>query len=144
MTYSQYLQSAHWQETRKIKLADSDHCQICDKQNNLHIHHKRYTIGEKEARLSTKRGLNVKEGSVLGREKTCDLIVLCSSCHRLWHSYFGDRYLTHKKASQIRRLLKFRVIKDKAFMITKNFVLYTPILKEARRKLESQDNAIRD
>lgn len=134
MTYSQYLQSSHWQEKRKVKLSNCDHCQICDSKNNLHIHHKRYVIGEKEASLSFKRGLDIKSGSVLGREKTCDLEVLCSSCHRYWHAYFKDRYLTHKKANQIRRLIKLSVPRKYAFMVTKNFILYSPVLLEAKRR----------
>lgn len=136
MSYNNYLKSSHWKNTRKDKLSMCNHCQICDIEKNLHIHHKRYEISEKEAELSHKRlPEKIKAGSILCREEMKDLMVLCASCHKLWHSYFGKRYLTHKKANQIRRLIKYGVVKNKAFMVTKNFQLYTPILLEAKRRL---------
>lgn len=132
--YKDYLQSPHWKETRKAKLDTASHCQICESENNLHIHHKRYEIGEKEARLSIKRGLSIEPGTILGRELSKDLMTLCASCHKLWHSYFGKRYLTHKKANQIRRLIRLGITPKQAFFVTKNNVLYTPIIKMANSR----------
>ncbi len=130
--YSRYLKSNHWKETREAKLTNVDHCQICDSNDNLVVHHKRYKIENKEAENAHKRiGRKLIAGSILYREENKDLMVLCRSCHSLWHSYFGRRYLTHKKASQIRRLLRYGIVKDKAFMVTKNNILYTPVLNKA-------------
>lgn len=134
MQYDKYLKSTHWQNIRMKKLDAGRFCNICQSVDNLHIHHRRYSIGNKEATNSKKRGLNIKAGSTLGREKLCDLIVLCGSCHRLWHAHFDKRYLTNHKASQISELIKYGVIKKQAFIITKNFNLYNLILTEAKKR----------
>lgn len=140
MDYKNYLQSNHWKKLRSEKLADCDHCQICDSRESLVVHHKRYWIGEKEARLSGKRlSIPIDPGSLLGREMKKDLMILCSSCHRLWHYYFKNRYLTHKKASQVRRLIFLGVKRDQAFMVTKTNVLYNPVFIQAKDR-ESLDS----
>lgn len=138
MAYSDYLQSTHWKNTRETKLKMCSHCQICDCEKNLHIHHKRYSIDKKEADNWNKYHDTPKsQGSILNREENKDLMVLCASCHKLWHSYFASRYLTHKKSTQIRRLIRFGVSKNKAFWVTKENYLYTPVLLKAKELQEA-------
>jgi hypothetical protein len=115
MDYSKYLQSSHWQETRKERLSLCNHCTLCGASINLHVHHKRYTDYE------TKQ-------SILGKEKMGDLSILCSSCHRLWHLYYGEKYLRHKIASKIRRLIKLGVQVKYAFLFSIQPDAYTKLL----------------
>lgn len=110
MTYSQYLQSTHWQETRKYKLTSHPQCQVCDSLEKLNIHHKRYKHNGK---------------SVLNNEKQSTLITLCSSCHRLFHKYIGIEYpKVNKRILQIRRLISLGVKKKFAFICTENIDLF--------------------
>lgn len=104
MEYKDYLTTNHWDKTRKQKLSKKDFCQICGSSSNIHIHHKRYKKRNK---------------TVLFNEKDNDLMVLCSSCHRLWHHYFGleEHYLKKKKLSSIRRLVKAGITTKWAFWI---------------------------
>lgn len=68
--YDVYLQTKHWQQTRKIALeAYGDWCRWCEGKFEdhapIHIHHLRYDR--------------------LGREPLTDLIPLCALCHERWH-----------------------------------------------------------
>lgn len=66
MPYQEYLQTPEWKETRKAALEHAHHrCQICNSSERLNVHHRTY-----ERR---------------GRERSDDLIVLCNSCHALYH-----------------------------------------------------------
>jgi 5-methylcytosine-specific restriction endonuclease McrA len=67
MPYDDYLQTEAWQEHRKQALAYAGYrCQVCNTDEEaLHVHHRTY-----ERR---------------GQEKPQDLIVLCASCHALFH-----------------------------------------------------------
>lgn len=67
MLYLSYLQSEHWQRTRKKKLKKHRHCEFCSSTGRLDVHHKTY-----ERR---------------GRERLSDLVVLCRSCHDAVHDY---------------------------------------------------------
>lgn len=70
MSYTQYLKTEHWKDTRKNALKRAGNkCQLCgERDKQLHVHHNNY-----ENR---------------GREKDSDLIVLCSDCHAKFHDKF--------------------------------------------------------
>lgn len=66
MSYSDYLQTPHWRAVRDGALNRADgHCQICGHDQDLEVHHNSY-----------KRR---------GYERSSDLVVLCSTCHELFH-----------------------------------------------------------
>jgi len=66
MTYSDYLQSQEWQETRSGALKRANYrCQLCNRSGRLNVHHRTY-----ERR---------------GREYASDLTVLCEECHAKHH-----------------------------------------------------------
>ena len=66
MPYAEYLQTDHWRSTRAKALRRADYaCQICGSKEHLHVHHRTY----------------VRRGEELPK----DLIVLCESCHALYH-----------------------------------------------------------
>jgi 5-methylcytosine-specific restriction endonuclease McrA len=68
LNYKIYLQTAHWQKTRKRKLSQAKYrCQVCYSQKKLHVHHRTY-----------KR---------IGKEWLIDLTVLCEDCHDLFHKH---------------------------------------------------------
>ena len=64
--YSDYLQTAHWENRRKaaLKLA-SFACETCNAKEKLEVHHQTYQR--------------------LGCEIPSDLKVLCRNCHQLHH-----------------------------------------------------------
>lgn len=65
-TYADYLKSAHWQETRYKAIQHAGQkCQVCASVDRLDVHHNDY--------------------SRLGGELATDLVVLCRSCHELFH-----------------------------------------------------------
>ena len=69
MSYSEYLQTNHWQKIRRQALKRAKYkCQLCSKHNTeLHVHHKTYEhIGQEH---------NYQD----------DLIVLCKDCHAKFH-----------------------------------------------------------
>lgn len=67
MPYDQYLQTDHWKQTTTAAKARAGHrCQLCNcYSTTLHTHHRTY-----ERR---------------GEERHDDLIVLCATCHELFH-----------------------------------------------------------
>lgn len=65
MPYDEYLDTEHWQELRKNKLAGAS-CATCGRKINLSLHHKNYDH--------------------LGEETSKDVIVLCDICHRGIHT----------------------------------------------------------
>lgn len=70
MPYAEYLQTAHWKDTRRIALAYAGHrCQLCNGGGILHVHHRTYER--------------------LGEEMMSDLVVLCERCHRIFHDHAG-------------------------------------------------------
>lgn len=66
MPYAEYLLTEHWQKTRLEALERASHrCQVCNSPTALNTHHRTYE----------RRGHELPE----------DLIVLCQSCHQLFH-----------------------------------------------------------
>ena len=66
MPYDEYLKTDHWQKTSAAAKERAAHkCQVCNKYGNLHTHHRTYE----------RRGKELPE----------DLIVLCATCHALFH-----------------------------------------------------------
>lgn len=66
MNYQGYLETAHWEETKKkILKRDKYKCIRCGKHKNLNVHHLSYAN--------------------LGAEKDEDLITFCSYCHYRMH-----------------------------------------------------------
>lgn len=64
--YELYLKSTHWMRTRDAVLNRVGSCVACNRQADLHVHHRQYeTLG--------------------GERILLDLTVLCGSCHRLVH-----------------------------------------------------------
>lgn len=70
MSYSDYLQGEHWQQTREQKLTESPACQQCGKGRGLEVHHLTYDR--------------------IGHEEMGDLQVLCATCHRRTHDRVPD------------------------------------------------------
>lgn len=65
--YEKYLNSDHWQKTRKAKLVSRNYrCEKCGGSCKLQVHHRNYDN--------------------LGAERPEDLQVLCDGCHR-WEHY---------------------------------------------------------
>ncbi len=67
MSYFDYIRSDSWQRVRKEAMRKAKfRCQVCGtRTEKLCAHHNNY--------------------SNLGRERPEDLIILCSSCHQLFH-----------------------------------------------------------
>lgn len=66
VAYSDYLQTADWKIRREGALKRAGFsCQVCSGKGELHVHHRTY----------------VRRGN----EAAGDLIVLCASCHKLFH-----------------------------------------------------------
>ena len=86
MDYHDYLQSNEWKRRRKIALKFWNHkCSLCNGGKNLDVHHRTYER--------------------LGKENLNDLIVLCRSCHKLFH----DRQSSHERPEHINAPL-FRIL----------------------------------
>jgi len=67
--YEDYLKTAHWKAFRLRALDRAGRkCQVCAKKNRLDVHHNDY--------------------SRVGGELMTDVVVLCHSCHKLFH---GDK-----------------------------------------------------
>lgn len=66
MPYSEYLKGDHWQQRREQALKRAEnHCQVCGATERLEVHHNTYER--------------------LGHERDADLVVLCRTCHRMFH-----------------------------------------------------------
>lgn len=64
--YREYLKTPHWQCIRNWALDRAgQQCQVCAKQYDLEVHHNNY---------------NRK-----GKERPTDLVVLCRTCHQIYH-----------------------------------------------------------
>ena len=121
MEYSSYLQTEHWKITRELKIKEKLKCWVCGSNKNLIVHHKRYK--------------NKDGSSVLFKEDLKGLVVLCSSCHRLVHYYFGiDVNKLNKKICRVKRLMELGVLKNKAFWIVSNNELYLSIINKVSPK----------
>ncbi len=75
--YKEYLKTRHWQKTRAAALKRAGgKCQLCgERAGALNVHHNSY--------------------SRRGRELAGDLVVLCESCHDVFHEHLE---LAEKKA----------------------------------------------
>ena len=68
MPYAMFLKTRYWQNRRNASLELAGHkCQLCNASESLQVHHRTY-----ERR---------------GYERDSDLIVLCKSCHQLFHDH---------------------------------------------------------
>ncbi len=68
LDYRSYLQSDAWRQKREFMLQRAGYrCQVCNKKGRLELHHRTYER--------------------LGEERMEDLLVLCSSCHGLFHGH---------------------------------------------------------
>lgn len=75
MQYDEYLKTKHWKNIKnKAYKYYQKECWICRKKYDLHVHHRRYKD---------------KRGSILKRESMSDLILLCETCHKIWHKTHG-------------------------------------------------------
>ena len=67
-SYYQYLTSRTWARQRERALRRArQHCQVCAAQAALEVHHSRYPRR-------------------WGAERKDELVVLCRTCHRMYHS----------------------------------------------------------
>jgi hypothetical protein len=67
INYKEYLKSEEWKKKSKKALIRANfRCQLCNKKDEIHIHHRTYEN--------------------LGNEKESDLIALCKGCHKKFHS----------------------------------------------------------
>lgn len=64
--YRKYLNSDHWKKFRKHIYSKIKHCEACESDTNLNIHHLNYTC--------------------LYNERKIDVIVLCRICHQSLHN----------------------------------------------------------
>ena len=85
MSERQYLQTSEWRKTRAAALVRADHVCSLDRTHSqdLEVHHNTYER--------------------VGAELPEDLVVLCRSCHRLYHKHNG-RPRRPKTEEQMRRL----------------------------------------
>jgi hypothetical protein len=68
MDYSDFLKTPYWKAIADKKKSQAGwRCQTCNRQGNLHVHHRTYSIRGRELQ-------NMK-----------DLIVLCNNCHQTFH-----------------------------------------------------------
>lgn len=131
MDYKSYLRTDHWIKTRSEKVKSNSCCNVCGKTEKLNAHHKRY------------KGKDGK--SVLFNEPQTVLVVLCSSCHRLVHHYFGiDVKKLNKKICRVRRLLELGVKKNKAFLIVGTQGMWDAIYPEILKKHKVMEDLPRD
>jgi len=66
MPYQQYLLTTEWSERRAEAIRKAGgRCQLCNSRSSLEVHHRTYQRR--------------------GAERSGDLTVLCSSCHRRHH-----------------------------------------------------------
>jgi hypothetical protein len=66
LPYKQYLETSHWRALRHERLKAANYrCQVCNAKGILNVHHRTYE----------RRGAELPE----------DVIVLCRSCHSLFH-----------------------------------------------------------
>lgn len=94
MEYQKYLNTAHWQNTKKRLIKQKGRiCKICESNKKIHIHHKTY-----------KDNLNQ---SILFKERNHNLIPLCSSCHSTWHS--THKYLEIRPMDYVRAKLLLKL-----------------------------------
>ncbi len=101
-SYENYLSSSYWIEKRKQILKRTNKCELCGNDWKIVIHHKRYSD---------------EKGNILGREKLSDLLVMCLSCHKLWHNLYNiNTIMTEDIIKKIQISIKERIPKYYAFV----------------------------
>lgn len=73
MNYNEYINSLAWKiRKREIYNKKGFHCERCGEDRNgfLNVHHGTYKN--------------------IGREKDCELFILCKNCHAEYHSIYGS------------------------------------------------------
>lgn len=102
MKYKDYLKSEHWSLFKKSVYESKRRrkCRVCGDTSNLNVHHKKYTKGGK---------------SVLFNETKGTIMVLCGSCHYLWHELVPNHKIKAKYVERIRNLMKLGYTKEQAF-----------------------------
>jgi hypothetical protein len=103
LSYTEYLQSDHWQALRQRLIAKKKCCSICGSTDQLNIHHNTYRD---------------QQGRILGREKNSQLSVLCGRCHALYHSYFKQPALCKQFFKSVRRKIAHKIALDEAFRLS--------------------------
>lgn len=104
--YKTYIKSSYWKEvkSRLLKNKNNRKCKICNKHENLEVHHKSYRR--------------------LGFEKLLHLIVLCSECHKKLHSFYNERIESGIKKNLFRTTNMFvkrgRKTKHQSYKLTSN------------------------
>jgi len=72
LIYNEYMKSDAWLIIRNAALSRADnHCQLCCRTDNLTVHHNTYER--------------------LGNERDADLVVLCATCHNVFHAKCDNR-----------------------------------------------------
>ena len=73
LPYSEYLKTDGWKTRRAAALKRAEnHCAVCHAAAGLEVHHNTYER--------------------LGHERAADLVVLCRTCHQLFHDSGELRY----------------------------------------------------
>src|SRR3990167_4937652 len=91
MSYNAYLRSAHWQRLKyTMYYRKRRRCYFCRSHRKpLVLHHKRYQ----------------REGeSIVGKERSADLLLLCRCCHDALHTYHLEELFNGTKYP--RRMLR--------------------------------------
>jgi len=71
LDYKEYLKTIHWQRMRhQVLKRAGNKCQVCKHDSELNVHHNNYAN--------------------LWDEQPEDLIVLCKSCHELYHGVLPE------------------------------------------------------
>lgn len=87
-TYDDYLRSKVWQSKRRRAIRRAGQaCQVCNASRPLQVHHREYP-------------------DRWGNEPDEDLIVLCATCHQLFHRQFRPAPLNRSlRRARVRRSL---------------------------------------
>lgn len=91
MELNQYLRSVVHQKIRPLFVKEK--CEICDDEDNLHLHHVRYfyiivseslqelNLNRKDTKDYTSSELSLISDVVLGKHLSIDYLTLCDDCH---------------------------------------------------------------
>ena len=94
--HSDYLQSAHWKETRKKRLEiDGYKCAVCGSTESLNVHHLSYKrIGDEDVES--------------------DLVTLCHPCHAMLHRIKEQSKEEYESAKQSEKTGQYKEAKVKS------------------------------
>lgn len=126
MSYSDYLQSSHWKETRKgILNIHENKCQVCSSTENLHVHHKRYKSP-------------IMRENILGKEKHSHLCVLCRNCHAQWHAIYKKRETNAKNIRYANILFELGATRKNAFIFCTQVKVIEELLKTYKKNTDNR------